>query len=139
MPGVFMYTGKSAPLPYCNIVLLHHLTWLKCPMLPKTLVLVFSPQKQPPWLSRALHCIGKAILADKADAASRHFEHQQLPDSGSLCEGGSRRRSSAVRAVALFQKFKDYNEGGDGKVYSTRVLGFTDSGKEKCSISFIWL
>lgn len=33
-----------------------------------------------------------------------------------MAEGGSRRRSSAVRAVALFQKFKDYNEGGDGKI-----------------------
>ncbi|XP_026191543.1 serine/threonine-protein phosphatase with EF-hands 1 [Cyclospora cayetanensis] len=63
---------------------------------------------------RALHCIGKAILADKAEAASRHYEQQQLQEGGFMGEGGSRRRSSADRAVALFQKFKDYNEGGDG-------------------------
>lgn len=74
-----------------------------------------SPQAKTPWLSRALHCIGKAILADKAEAASRHYEQQQLQDGGLIGEGGSRRRSSAVRAVALFQKFKDYNEGGDGE------------------------
>ncbi|KAL8431442.1 hypothetical protein ACSSS7_005271 [Eimeria intestinalis] len=73
-----------------------------------------DPQAKTPWLSRALHCIGKAILADKAEAASRHYEQQQLQDGGLLGEGGNRRRSSAVRAVALFQKFKDYNEGGDG-------------------------
>ncbi|KAL8427440.1 hypothetical protein Efla_003887 [Eimeria flavescens] len=73
-----------------------------------------DPQAKTPWLTRALHCIGKAILADKAEAASRHYEQQQLQDGGLLGEGGSRRRSSAVRAVALFQKFKDYNEGGDG-------------------------
>lgn len=74
-----------------------------------------SPQAKTPWLSRALHCIGKAILADKAEAASRHYEQQQLQDGGLMGEGGNRRRSSAVRAVALFQKFKDYNEGGDGE------------------------
>ena len=68
-----------------------------------------------PWLRRALHCIGKAILADKAEAASRHYEQQQLQEGGFVSDCTSRRRSSAVRAVALFQKFKDYNEGGDGK------------------------
>ncbi|OEH80588.1 serine threonine protein phosphatase [Cyclospora cayetanensis] len=73
-----------------------------------------DPQAKTPWLSRALHCIGKAILADKAEAASRHYEQQQLQEGGFMGEGGSRRRSSADRAVALFQKFKDYNEGGDG-------------------------
>ncbi|KAL8449350.1 hypothetical protein Emag_003640 [Eimeria magna] len=55
-----------------------------------------DPQAKTPWLSRALHCIGKAILADKAEAASRHYEQQQLQDGGLLGEGGNRRRSSAV-------------------------------------------
>ena len=81
-----------------------------------------SPQAKTPWLSRALHSIGKAILADKAEAASRHYEQQQLQDGGLLGEAGNRRRSSAVRAVALFQKFKDYNEGGDG-AFCIRLVG----------------
>ncbi|KAL8270324.1 hypothetical protein Esti_005759 [Eimeria stiedai] len=81
-----------------------------------------DPQAKTAWLIRALHCIGKAILADKAEAASRHYEQQQLQDGGLLGEGGSRRRSSAVRAVALFQKFKDYNEGGDGMTFKNLPL-----------------
>lgn len=77
----------------------------------------FSSKKNVPWLQRALHCIGKAILADKADAANRHYE-QQRQDGNLGPEINARRRSSAVRAVALFQKFKDYNEGGDGEAFA---------------------
>ncbi|CDJ49885.1 serine/threonine protein phosphatase 5, putative [Eimeria brunetti] len=97
-----------------------------------------DPQSKTPWLRRAFHCIGKAILADKAEAASRHYEQQQLQQLQQLQQqqqqqegqgpligdANSRRRSSAVRAVALFQKFKDYNEGGDGYLsYEDFVCG----------------
>ncbi|EPT25249.1 serine/threonine protein phosphatase [Toxoplasma gondii ME49] len=80
-------------------------------------------KRSVPWLQRALHCIGKAILADKAEAANRHYE-QQRQDGNLGPDLNTRRRSSAVRAVALFQKFKDYNEGGDGYLsYADFVTG----------------
>eukprot|EP00922_Rhytidocystis_sp_ex-Travisia-forbesii_P032363 GHVS01048091.1.p1 GENE.GHVS01048091.1~~GHVS01048091.1.p1 ORF type:complete len:1000 (-),score=105.05 GHVS01048091.1:214-3213(-) len=63
------------------------------------------------WIKKALQCIGRMILSDKSEAARRHYESQE---HGAGQERSSRRRSSAVRAVALFQKFKDYNDQGDG-------------------------
>ncbi|CDJ57626.1 serine/threonine protein phosphatase 5, putative [Eimeria maxima] len=89
-----------------------------------------DPQSKLPWLRRALHCIGKAILSDKAEAASRHYQQQQqITQEGGIIhdvqqQQQTRRRSSAVRAVALFQKFKDYNGGGDGYLsYEDFVMG----------------
>lgn len=63
-----------------------------------------------PWISKALGAIGRAILADKAEAANRHYattDNLPLPFDGATV---NRRRSSAVRSAALFQKFKDYTD-----------------------------
>eukprot|EP01068_Selenidium_serpulae_P013141 Selendium_serpulae@DN5931_c0_g1_i1.p1 len=66
-----------------------------------------SKGEKEEWIQQALQAIGKQILADRNEAAGRHYE-QQEPISAP--EVQNRRRSSAIRAVALFQKFKDFNE-----------------------------
>ncbi|KAF8820394.1 hypothetical protein IE077_000502 [Cardiosporidium cionae] len=68
--------------------------------------------KDVPWINLALQSIGKAILSDKAETARRYFEEQEVAD---MTENPTeRRRSSALRAVALFQKFRDFDSSGDG-------------------------
>lgn len=62
-------------------------------------------------MGRALGAIGKQILADKAEAARQHYK--TIDDSGNVAlydveESSKRRRSSALRSAALFQKFTDY-------------------------------
>ncbi|KAF8820408.1 hypothetical protein IE077_003210 [Cardiosporidium cionae] len=59
-----------------------------------------------------MQSIGRAILADKTETARRYFEEQ---DAADITENPTeRRRSSALRAVALFQKFRDFDNSGDG-------------------------
>ncbi|KAK1442071.1 serine/threonine-protein phosphatase 5-related protein [Babesia gibsoni] len=69
------------------------------------------------WLEAALPAIGRVILSDRTDAAARYYNPNYDPStalSHMVKDDASRRRSSAIRAVALFQKFQDYDKLGGG-------------------------
>lgn len=77
---------------------------------------VSRPRAEKPivedWIPGALQLIGRHILADKIDAAERYYSgHMFLSFMEPSKEGlgpTERRRSSALRSVALLQKFADY-------------------------------
>lgn len=76
------------------------------------------------WIQQALAALGRAILADKAEAAQRHYTAFDSPPL--LYENATsptRRRSSAIRSAALFQKFKDFAEAEveDGALHIFRL------------------
>eukprot|EP01071_Lankesteria_metandrocarpae_P008624 Lankesteria_metandrocarpae@DN5006_c0_g1_i3.p1 len=64
------------------------------------------------WMKPAVEEIGRLLLSDKKELASRHYGAQQPNVAG--YDGSTRRRSSAIRAVAVFERFKEYNEHGGG-------------------------
>ncbi|ORM39625.1 Serine/threonine-protein phosphatase 5 [Babesia sp. Xinjiang] len=69
------------------------------------------------WMEAALPAIGKVILSDRTEAAARYY-NPNYNSNAALAkiteEETARRRSSAIRAVALFQKFQDYDRVGGG-------------------------
>lgn len=89
---------------------------------------IFRISEEDPWIAKALAAIGRAILADKAEAAQRHyanFETVPLPFENPT--SSVRRRSSALRSAALFQKFKDF------------ARSEVDAGKEVLALSCLKL
>eukprot|EP00918_Siedleckia_nematoides_P081891 GHVU01179492.1.p1 GENE.GHVU01179492.1~~GHVU01179492.1.p1 ORF type:complete len:142 (+),score=26.57 GHVU01179492.1:327-752(+) len=62
-----------------------------------------------PWVHEVLAAIGRAIMQDKESAAELHYEAQEVQNYARGAK--DRRRSSTVRAVALFQKFKEFKQG----------------------------
>ncbi|GIX66130.1 serine/threonine protein phosphatase [Babesia caballi] len=69
------------------------------------------------WMEAALPAIGRVILSDRTEAAARYY-NPNYDTSTAIAnmskDDASRRRSSAIRAVALFQKFQDYDKVGGG-------------------------
>ncbi|GAW82989.1 serine/threonine protein phosphatase 7 [Plasmodium gonderi] len=63
-------------------------------------------------ITKLIETIGKHILADSADTANFHYKFYE----DSNARGGSerRKRSSVIKSVALFQKFKNYDHFGNG-------------------------
>ncbi|GBE59700.1 serine threonine phosphatase [Babesia ovata] len=69
------------------------------------------------WMEAALPAIGRVILSDRTEAAARYYNPNYDPNAAAASasrDETSRRRSSAIRAVALFQKFQDYDKIGGG-------------------------
>lgn len=69
------------------------------------------------WMEAALPAIGKVILSDRTEAAARYYNPNDDASSAlarAFKDEATRRRSSAIRAVALFQKFQDYDKLGGG-------------------------
>lgn len=88
------------------------------------------------WIQQALATIGKQILADKNEAAGRHYEQQEPTSAPDV---SNRRRSSAVRAVALFQKFKDFNQDTSGFLsYSDFVQAIRRLGVQQVEEDLGW-
>ncbi|KMZ83793.1 PP1-like protein serine/threonine phosphatase [Plasmodium vivax Brazil I] len=63
-------------------------------------------------IRKLIETIGKHILADSADTANFHYRFYEENNES----GGSerRKRSSVIKSVALFQKFKNYDNFGNG-------------------------
>ncbi|EUD65899.1 protein phosphatase [Plasmodium inui San Antonio 1] len=62
-------------------------------------------------IRKLIETIGKHILADSADTANFHYKFYEENERG----GSERRkRSSVIKSVALFQKFKNYDNFGNG-------------------------
>ncbi|CAA9990378.1 serine/threonine protein phosphatase 7, putative [Plasmodium knowlesi strain H] len=63
-------------------------------------------------IRKLIETIGKHILADSADTANFHYRFYEENNE----RGGSerRKRSSVIKSVALFQKFKNYDHFGNG-------------------------
>eukprot|EP00914_Ancora_sagittata_P020768 GHVO01040948.1.p1 GENE.GHVO01040948.1~~GHVO01040948.1.p1 ORF type:complete len:1106 (+),score=182.30 GHVO01040948.1:262-3579(+) len=55
----------------------------------------------PAWVIEALESIGKCLVTNKSDLAKRHYKS---------VDGMDRRRSSALRTVALYEQFKEWSE-----------------------------
>lgn len=69
------------------------------------------------WMEKALPAIGRVILSNRVEAAARYYNPSQAVDEKTIELGKqevNRRRSSAIRAFALFQKFQDYDKAGEG-------------------------
>ncbi|GFE53728.1 serine threonine phosphatase [Babesia ovis] len=69
------------------------------------------------WMEAALPAIGRVILSDRTEAAARYYNpscDKETAMAKLASDEMSRRRSSAIRAVALFQKFQDYDKVGGG-------------------------
>ncbi|CRG95746.1 serine/threonine protein phosphatase, putative [Plasmodium gallinaceum] len=63
-------------------------------------------------IKKLIETIGKYILSDSTDTANFHYKFYE---ENSLRNNSERRkRSSVIKAVALFQKFKNYDNFGNG-------------------------
>ncbi|SBT45440.1 serine/threonine protein phosphatase 7, putative [Plasmodium ovale wallikeri] len=63
-------------------------------------------------IKRLIETIGKHILADSADTANFHYRFYEEQDDADCSD--RRKRSSVIKSVALFQKFKNYDNFGNG-------------------------
>ncbi|UKJ87747.2 protein-serine/threonine phosphatase [Theileria orientalis] len=67
------------------------------------------------WMEKALPSIGKLILSNRVEAAARYYNPNNKTDNLEKEKNEiNRRRSSAIRAFALFQKFQEYDKAGEG-------------------------
>ncbi|VWU50431.1 serine/threonine protein phosphatase 7, putative, partial [Hepatocystis sp. ex Piliocolobus tephrosceles] len=63
-------------------------------------------------INKLIETIGKYILADSNDLANYHYKFYE--DNDDMNNSDRRKRSSVIKSVALFQKFKNYDNLGYG-------------------------
>lgn len=88
---------------------------------------------------KALPEIGRALLSDKVETAERYYNPCDLKTAINKAISNSiditRRRSSAIRAVALCQKFQDFDEIESGFLsydsFVSAIMRLDLSGVEK--------
>ncbi|KAK2197196.1 bifunctional Metallo-dependent phosphatase-like/EF-hand domain pair/Serine-threonine-specific protein phosphatase-bis(5-nucleosyl)-tetraphosphatase/EF-hand domain/Calcineurin-like phosphoesterase domain [Babesia duncani] len=93
------------------------------------------------WIEDAIPALGRVILSDRKEAAARYYD---LGEEGQAAKNAAieevrRKRSSAIRAVALFQKFQEYDKVGCGLLsYSDFVeaLKHLDLSKAEQELGF---
>ncbi|CZT99939.1 serine/threonine phosphatase [Plasmodium falciparum IGH-CR14] len=63
-------------------------------------------------IQKLIETIGKHILSDSADTANYHYKFYE--ENNERHNSERRKRSSVIKSVALFQKFKNYDNFGNG-------------------------
>lgn len=63
-------------------------------------------------VQKLIETIGKHILADSSEIANFHYRFYEEQDESENAD--RRKRSSVIKSVALFQKFKNFDKFGDG-------------------------
>ncbi|EUT78732.1 hypothetical protein PFAG_05310 [Plasmodium falciparum Santa Lucia] len=64
-------------------------------------------------IQKLIETIGKHILSDSADTANYHYKFYE--ENNERHNSERRKRSSVIKSVALFQKFKNYDNFGNAK------------------------